>query len=109
MCRLPAALEHECHVFLPIEAVCVLQCVSRGWRTRIGVAVRERFRWDIRYREGVDAPAHKWLDGVCKARVNVRTLHLVRTLLCMNYDGLLAFILKWLNGYRCVAPRHFML
>ena len=57
--------------------MCALQCVSRACRTRISVAVRERFRWDIRYRDGVDAPVERWLAGVCDARVNVRTLHLV--------------------------------
>ena len=83
MGRLPAELEHACHEYLPIEVVCALQCVSRAWRTRIGGAVRERFRWEIRHLDGVDAPVEDWLVGVCDARVNVRTLHLVRTLLLL--------------------------
>ena len=77
VCRLPGALEYACLEYLSIGAVCALQCVSGAWRTRIGVAVRERFRWDIRYRDGVDAPVERWLPGVCEARVNVRALHLV--------------------------------
>ena len=54
--------------------------------------MRERFWWDIRHRsrdgDGVDAPlaAHDWLVGVCNARVNVRTLHLVRAGLVYEYD-----------------------
>ena len=80
MCRLPAALEHACLEYLPIGAVCALQCVSSAWQTHIGVALRARFRWDIRQRDGVDAPVEDWLVGVCDARVNVRKLHLVRTL-----------------------------
>ena len=83
MCRLPAALEHACLKYLPIGAVCALQCVSSAWQTRIGVALRERFRWDIRHRDGVDAPVEDWLVGVCDARVNVRKLHLVRNLLLL--------------------------
>ena len=79
--RLSLAVEHACHEYLPIGAVCALQCLSRAWRARIGVAVRERFRWDIRHREDIDAPAHEWLVSVCCAHVNIRTLRLVRTFL----------------------------
>ena len=103
MCRLPPAVEHACHEYLPIGAVCALQCVSRAWRARIGVAVRERFRWDIRHREGVDAPAHEWLVGVCDARVNIRTLRLVRAFLWATasdaiivcYFNIRSFALRW--------------
>ena len=82
--RLPPEVEHACHEYLPIGTVCALQCLSRAWRARIGVAVRERFRWDIRHREGIDAHALEWLEGVCCARVNIRTLSLVRTLSWMS-------------------------
>ena len=83
MHRLPHVMEHACHVYLAIGEVCALQCVSRAWRTRIGIAVRERFRWDVRHREGLDASAAlDWLNGICSARVNVRALHLVCASLC---------------------------
>ena len=96
MSRLPSSGEHTCHEFLPIGAVCALQCVSHAWRTRIGVAVRESFRWDVRHRDGVDAPALEWLVGICNARVNVCMLHLVRTFLCIR--DFCCTVVRWVGG-----------
>ena len=84
---IPVEVEHVIHEFLPIcEVVCVLQCVSRSWRSRVGIALRRRFQWDVRlcsHEEGqfegcdVMTPPHVLLETVARARVRIRSLYAV--------------------------------
>ena len=78
--NLPEDLEHAAHEFLPIVEVLALQRVSQSVRERI-VRSLSKYAWDVVHQADTDKEAHIWLKHVCEAKLNIRSIHVVRMFL----------------------------